>query len=152
MTDWMRRAACRTDPDRMWDDERVLEAKNLCSVCLVLPECAEWEAALTEWVPGVVAGLDELERAKSKKRCVDCGQPMRKSRRSSYCPSCKSARQMEYRIRSDEERWGVCPYCDTDFLVDHGNKKFCSDDHRVRFYRDRSNAARSERLRLARTG
>ena len=50
MTDWMRRAACRTDPDRMWDDERVLEAKNLCSVCPVLPECAEWEAALTSYV------------------------------------------------------------------------------------------------------
>jgi len=147
VTDWMRHAACRIDPDRMWDDDRILEAKNLCSVCPVLPECAEWENTLDEWVPGVVAGLDEMERSKAKNRCVDCGRAFKKSRRSSYCHTCKAQREADSRIARTQERWGVCPYCDTEFRIEHGNKRFCVDDHRIRFYRDRSNARR-----LARTG
>ena len=34
--EWMGNAACRLDPARMWDEARVLEAKQLCSVCPVL--------------------------------------------------------------------------------------------------------------------
>ena len=42
----------------------MLEAKQLCSVCPVLGECAEWELAQSDWVPGVIAGRDEMERSK----------------------------------------------------------------------------------------
>ena len=145
--DWMESAACRLDPARMWDEARVLEAKQLCSVCPVLTECAEWELAQSDWVPGVIAGRDEMERAGAQKRCADCGRPQPPRRQSSYCKPCKAAREAASRLARVDERWNRCPYCHTVFRVEHGNKRFCVDDHRIRYYRDRSN-----QQRLARTG
>ena len=136
---WQRRAACRLDPSLMWLEDRVLEAKQLCSVCPVLTECAEWEANLTEFVPGVIAGMDDEERANSRKRCARCRKPVAPTRASSYCRPCKAAITSEQR-QAQAEGYGArqCPQCHDWFTVTHGNARFCCDPHRVAFYRNQA--------------
>jgi hypothetical protein len=146
MTDWVRYAACRLDPSTMWDPVRVLEAKQLCSVCPVLPECSEWEAVLVEFVPGVLAGLDEEERANHRKRCARCHHPLAVTRQSSYCRPCKAAIEADQRV-NQAAGYGrrQCPQCHGWFEVTHGNARFCCDPHRVQFYREQARDRRRSR-------
>lgn len=145
---WMMRAACRLDPSRMWDDERVLEAKQLCSVCPVLAECAGWEASLAEFVPGVIAGRDDEERANARRRCARCRKAIAPTRASSYCRPCKAAVEAARRQTYEEGGYGrkTCPWCHIVFDVVHGNARFCVDDHRVRYYRAQAAARRQGHL------
>ena len=133
---WQEFAACRLDPSRMWMEDRVLEAKQLCSVCPVLAECSEWEANLDDFVPGVIAGRDDDERASSRKRCARCRKAIAPTRASSYCRPCKALVTSEWRD-SQEAGHGrrQCPQCHDWFTVVHGNARFCCDPHRVQFYR-----------------
>jgi hypothetical protein len=140
---WQRRAACRLDPSLMWLEDRVLEAKQLCSVCPVLADCSEWEANLDEFVPGVIAGRDDDERANSRKRCARCRKAIAPTRASSYCRPCKALVASEWRDKQ-EAGYGrrQCPQCHDWFTVVHGNARFCCEPHRVQFYRLQQNQRR----------
>ena len=133
---WQRRAACRLDPSLMWTPSRVLEAKQLCSVCPVLPECSDWELNLAEFVPGVIAGRDDEERANSRRRCARCRKQLAPTRQSSYCRPCRQAVDREQYLRRAEGYGNrQCPQCHDWFAVTHGNARFCCDAHRVEFHR-----------------
>ena len=138
MTDWQRRAACRLDPSLMWLEDRVLEAKQLCSVCPVLTECSEWEADLDEFVPGVIAGRDEATRAETRRTCARCRKRKSIPKRSSYCRGCKTIINREAWHDSKQPRADVqCRMCHEWFSARHGNTRFCCAEHRQAYKQGR---------------
>jgi hypothetical protein len=143
---WQRRAACRLDPSLMWQDDRVLEAKQLCSVCPVLSECAEWEANLAEFVPGVIAGRDERERAETRRTCARCRRRKPIARGSSYCRACKTEINREAWEQAKAERPMVqCRMCHDWFRAGHGNARFCCAAHKTEFHATRQRQSRRSR-------
>jgi WhiB family redox-sensing transcriptional regulator len=68
--DWRERALCaQTDPEAFFPPKggSTREAKRMCQVCEVRPECLEYAVAHDERF-GIWGGLSERERRKLKKR------------------------------------------------------------------------------------
>jgi WhiB family redox-sensing transcriptional regulator len=98
-TPWMRHAACRNQPTKLFFPERgdpVDEAKAICATCPVRQDCYDYSLTIPNLV-GIWGGSSGRERreTKSRQRPIRHGTPtgynQHRRRGEPACPLCRQA-------------------------------------------------------------
>ena len=98
--EWMRHAACRHHPTRLWFPERgepTHHAKNICNTCPVKQDCLEYALEIPNCV-GIWGGMSGRQRRqirKPKNKPIKHGTPVgyqqHRRRGEQACPACREA-------------------------------------------------------------
>lgn len=98
--DWMKNAACRHHPTRLWFPERgepTHHAKNICNTCPVKTQCLDYALDIPNCV-GIWGGMSGKQRRQIRrppnkpiKHGTAVGYQQHRRRGEPACPSCRQA-------------------------------------------------------------